>query len=116
MVLTATLGRENRSNHGCQLENTSVRNLIVAVVVLLNITCQMEIKETNKIEEATGFLLAVGLLCKKGVRSSSIHPLPVLQQPITTAFFQMMCTYTHPSALTEMPAFGLLSQLQIRLP
>lgn len=98
--------------HKCQKSNCGS-------CVPLNITCQTEIKETCKIEEATGFLLAAVLLCKNGVRSISIHPLPVLQQPIEINYSTLsndVCSYTHPSAFTEMPAFGIFGQVQIRLP
>lgn len=35
---------------------------------------------------------------------------------LTTAFFQRMCSYTRPSALTEMPASSMFSQLKMRRP
>lgn len=43
-------------------QNTYFRNIMVAAVVPLNSTCQMEIKETCKIKEATGVLLATVFL------------------------------------------------------
>lgn len=61
MALTAIFGRRNRSHHQCHPENTYVRNKMVEVVVPLNFTCHVEIKETCKIKEATGIPLdAVG--------------------------------------------------------
>lgn len=62
-----------------------VRNIMVAVP--LNFACQMEIKETCKVKEAIGFLLAaVFLYANKiyafGVKGIPIYPLPVLKRPV----------------------------------
>ena len=80
------------------------------VAAPLDFTCQMEMKETCEIKEATGFqLAAVFLFAKIKCKVFQFTHCQCLNNPLklTTQVFQIMCSYhTHPSAL-QMSGFGL---------